>query len=55
MCKDILYKEENFVFSYRVGGVLIQNGKILLQKPVSQIREEESKTVDALFREVFRW
>lgn len=35
MGKDILYKEENFVFSYRVGGVLIQNGKILLQKPVN--------------------
>ena len=35
--------------------IFIQNGKILLQKPVSQIREEEGKTVDALFREVFRW
>lgn len=30
---DILYKEKDFVFSYRVGGILIHNGKILLQKP----------------------
>lgn len=34
MSKDILYKEEGFVFSYRVGGVLIENGKILLQRPI---------------------
>ena len=33
MSKDILFKTEDFVFSYRVGGVLIQNNKILLQKP----------------------
>ena len=32
--KDILYKEENFVFSYRVGGILLHDGKILLQKPL---------------------
>ena len=32
--KDILYKEENLVFSYRAGGMLIHNGKILLQKPL---------------------
>lgn len=31
--KDILFKEEDFVFSYRVGGVLIREGKLLLQKP----------------------
>ncbi len=30
---DILFKQENFVFSYRVGGVLNHNGKILLQRP----------------------
>ena len=29
---DILFKTENYVFSYRVGGVLICNGKMLLQK-----------------------
>lgn len=30
---DILFKNEDFVFSYRVGGVLIHNDKILLQRP----------------------
>ncbi len=30
---DILYKEDGFVFSYRTGGILIHDGKILLQKP----------------------
>lgn len=33
MNKDILFKSEDFIFSYRVAGLLIQNGKILLQKP----------------------
>lgn len=33
MNKDILYKDNDFVFSYRVGGILIHNNKILLQKP----------------------
>lgn len=33
MAKDILFKNEDFVFSYRVGGILIHEGKILLQKP----------------------
>ena len=26
---DILFKQDDFVFSYRVGGVLIRDGKIL--------------------------
>ena len=30
---DILFKKEDFVFSYRVAGVCIQEGKVLLQKP----------------------
>ena len=30
---DILFKNDHFVFSYRVGGILIRNGKILLQRP----------------------
>ena len=30
---DILFKNDDFVFSYRVGGILIHNGKILLQRP----------------------
>lgn len=25
---DILFKNDNFVFSYRVGGILTHNGKI---------------------------
>ncbi len=29
---DILFKTEDYVFSYRVSGVLIHNGKVLLQK-----------------------
>ena len=35
--------------------IFIQNGSILLQKTVDEIREENGKSVDALFREVFRW
>ena len=30
---DILFKNDDFIFSYRVGGILIHNGKILLQRP----------------------
>jgi len=30
---DILFKTEDFVFSYRVAGVCVQNGTVLLQKP----------------------
>lgn len=33
MKRDILFKTEDFVFSYRVGGILVHNGKILLQRP----------------------
>ncbi len=33
MGRDILFNAEDFIFSYRVGGLLIQNDKILLQKP----------------------
>ena len=28
---DILFKTDDFVFSYRVGGVLIRDGKVLMQ------------------------
>ncbi len=31
--KDILFKENDFIFSYRISGILIHNDKILLQKP----------------------
>lgn len=34
MSKDMLFKTEEFVFSYRVGGILIRDGKILLQRPI---------------------
>ncbi len=33
MSRDILFKTDDFIFSYRVGGLLIRNDKILLQKP----------------------
>lgn len=33
MRRDILFREEDFVFSYRVGGILKFNNKILLQRP----------------------
>lgn len=33
--------------------VFIKNGKMVLHESVDQIREEEQKSVDALFREVF--
>lgn len=35
--------------------IFIQNGNILLQKTVDDIREENEKSVDELFREVFKW
>lgn len=35
--------------------IFIQNGQILMQKTVDEIRTENGKSVDALFREVFRW
>ena len=31
---DILFKTEDYVFSYRVGGLLIHDGKVLMQKAV---------------------
>ncbi len=35
--------------------IFIQNGEILLKKTVDDIRAENQKSVDELFREVFRW
>ena len=32
MSRDILFKEADFVFSYRIGGVLLHNGCVLLQR-----------------------
>ena len=34
MSQDILFKTENHVFSYRVGGILVENGRILLQRDI---------------------
>ncbi len=33
MARDILFKTDEFVFSYRVAGILIHDGHVLLQKP----------------------
>ena len=35
--------------------IFIQNGEILLHKTIDDIREEHAKSVDELFREVFKW
>lgn len=35
--------------------VFLKNGDIVLNKSVEEIREEEGKSVDELFREVFKW
>lgn len=35
--------------------IFIHRGNILLQKTLDEIREENGKSVDELFREVFRW
>ena len=32
---DILFKTEDWVFSYRVAGICVRNGKVLLQKPLN--------------------
>jgi len=32
---DILFKTKDAVFSYRVAGICLQNGKVLLQKPTN--------------------
>lgn len=32
--KDILFKTDDYVFSYRVAGILIHDNRVLLQRPV---------------------
>ena len=32
--RDILFKTDDYIFSYRVGGLLIRDGKVLMQKAV---------------------
>lgn len=36
--KDILFKTEDWVFSYRVAGICVQNGKVLLQTTTGEDR-----------------
>lgn len=33
LLKDIIFKTDEYVFSYRVAGLLLHNGKVLLQRP----------------------
>ena len=33
--QDIIFSTEDFVFSYRVAGICVRNGKVLLQKPTN--------------------
>lgn len=33
---DILFKTNEYIFSYRVGGILIHNGKVLLQRALGE-------------------
>jgi ADP-ribose pyrophosphatase YjhB (NUDIX family) len=35
MSKDILFRTDEYIFSYRVAGILIRDGKVLLQKPTN--------------------
>ena len=35
--------------------IFIQNGEVTLHKSTDEIRAEHHESVDALFREVFRW
>ena len=35
---DILFKTDDYIFSYRVGGVLIHNDKMLLQRVLFLLR-----------------
>lgn len=32
---DILFKTDDYIFSYRVAGICVQDGKVLLQKPTN--------------------
>ena len=34
---EIFFEKDNYVFSYRVAGILIRNGKVLLQKPIDDV------------------
>ena len=34
---DILFKTQDYVFSYRIAGICLQDGKVLLQRPVGDV------------------
>lgn len=62
MTNDILFKTDEYVFSYRVGGILINDNKILLQKPLDDdgysiigghvaIKETTEETLKREFKE----
>lgn len=33
---DILFEENDYMFSYRVAGICVQNGKVLIHKPANE-------------------
>jgi ADP-ribose pyrophosphatase YjhB (NUDIX family) len=35
--RDIFFKLDDFIFSYRLAGILIKNGKVLLQKALNEV------------------
>ena len=39
---DILFKTDDYIFSYRVGGLLIHNGKVLMQKAVAVVARKNT-------------
>ncbi len=62
MPQDILFKTEDYVFSYRVAGILVKDGRVLLQKPSNdpgyafpgghaQLGETNAQTLEREFQE----
>lgn len=60
--RDILFHLDDYVFSYRVAGILLHDGKILLQKPIGdtgfaipgghvELGETNEQTLTREFRE----
>lgn len=59
---DILFQREDYVFSYRVAGILLRDNKILLQKPTNdtgyaipgghvELGETNAETLEREFKE----
>jgi len=34
---DIFFKQDDFIFSYRLAGIILENGKVLLQKALNEV------------------